>query len=104
MSERCIYDAAVVTFCFMLVALADTVILSVTETSSYSQNLFEIVSALGNTGLSTGITASLSPVGKAALIVTMFIGRVGVLSIAFAFLTAPPKVLFRYPKEDVFVG
>ena len=104
MSERCIYDAAVVAFCFMLVALADTVILSVTETSSYSQNLFEIISALGNTGLSTGITASLSPVGKAALIVTMFIGRVGVLSIAFAFLTAPPKVLFRYPKEDVFVG
>ncbi len=104
MSERCIYDAAVVAFCFMLVALADTVILSITEKSSYLQNLFEIVSALGNTGLSMGITAGLSSIGKAALIVTMFIGRVGVLSIAFAFLTAPPKVLFRYPKEDVFVG
>lgn len=104
MSERCIYDAVVVAFCFMLVALADTVILSITEKSSYVRNLFEIISALGNTGLSTGITASLSSIGKAALIVTMFIGRVGVLSIAFAFLTRPPKVLFRYPKEDVFVG
>jgi trk system potassium uptake protein TrkH len=104
MSERCIYDAIVVAFCFVLVALTDTVILSITEKSTYVQNLFEIISALGNTGLSTGITAGLSPIGKAALIVTMFIGRVGVLSIAFAFLTKPPKVLFRYPKEDVFVG
>jgi trk system potassium uptake protein TrkH len=104
MSERCIYDAVVVTFCFMLVALTDSVILSITEKSSYVQNLFEIISALGNTGLSTGITSSLSSIGKAVLIVTMFIGRVGVLSIAFAFLTKPPKVLFRYPKEDVFVG
>jgi len=104
MSERCIYDAVVVAFCFMLVALTDSVILSITEKSSYVQNLFEIISALGNTGLSTGITAALSSIGKAALIVTMFIGRVGVLSIAFAFLTRPQKVLFRYPKEDVFVG
>jgi trk system potassium uptake protein TrkH len=104
MSERCIYDAVVVAFCFMLVALTDSVILSITERSSYVQNLFEIISALGNTGLSTGITAGLSSIGKAALIVTMFIGRVGVLSIAFAFLTRPQKVLFRYPREDVFVG
>jgi trk system potassium uptake protein TrkH len=104
MSERCIYDAVTVAFCFMLVALTDTVILSITEKSSYIQNIFEIISALGNTGLSTGITSSLSSIGKAVLIVTMFIGRVGVLSIAFAFLTKPPKVLFRYPREDVFVG
>ena len=103
-TDRCIFDAAVIAFCFVLVALVDTVILSITEKSSYAQNLFEIVSALGNTGLSTGITAGLSPIGKAALIVTMFIGRVGVLSIAFAFLIRPPKVLFRYPKEDVLVG
>jgi trk system potassium uptake protein TrkH len=104
MSERCIYDAVVVAFCFVLVALTDSIILSITEKSSYVQNLFEIISALGNTGLSTGITAGLSSIGKAALIVTMFIGRVGVLSIAFAFLFRPQKVLFRYPKEDVFVG
>jgi len=104
MSERCIYDAVVVAFCFMLVALTDSVILSITEKSSYVQNLFEIISALGNTGLSTGITGALSSIGKATLIVTMFIGRVGVLSIAYAFLTRPQKVLFRYPREDVFVG
>ncbi len=104
MSEQCIYDAVVVAFCFLLVAFADSVILSVTEHSSPFQNLFEIVSALGNTGLSMGITAGLSPIGKAALIVTMFIGRVGVLSIAFAFLTKPRKVLYRYPTEHVFVG
>lgn len=104
MSERCIYDAIVVALCFMLIAFLDSVVLSITEKTTYVQNLFEIFSALGNTGLSTGITSGLSNAGKAALILTMFIGRVGVLSIAFAFLTKPQRVLFRYPKEDVFVG
>ncbi|MDD4857919.1 MAG: potassium transporter TrkG [Candidatus Krumholzibacteria bacterium] len=103
-SERCIYDAIVVGLCCMLVVLADTVILSITEKTSYLQNLFEIFSALGNTGLSTGITSALSSVGKAALIVTMFIGRVGILSIAFAVFSGRREVFFRYPKEDVFVG
>jgi trk system potassium uptake protein TrkH len=103
-SERCIYDAIVVALCFMLVMVADTVILSITEKTSYLQNLFEIFSALGNTGLSTGITSALSSVGKATLIVTMFIGRVGILSIALAVFSGRREVFFRYPKEDVFVG
>jgi trk system potassium uptake protein TrkH len=104
MSERCVNDAIVVAFCFMLVALADCTILSVTERSSYLQNLFEVFSALGNTGLSMGITAGLSSAGKIALIVTMFIGRVGILITANALFPHPQKALFRYPKEDVFVG
>jgi trk system potassium uptake protein TrkH len=104
MSERCIYDAIVVALCFMLIAFLDSVVLSITEKTTYVQNLFEIFSALGNTGLSTGITSGLSNAGKTALILTMFIGRVGVLSIAFAFFAHPHKIYFRYPKEDVFVG
>jgi trk system potassium uptake protein TrkH len=104
MSDRCIFDAVAVAFCYVLVILADMMILSATEKTSYARNLFEIVSAIGNTGLSTGITAALSTTGKSVLIVTMFIGRVGVFSIAFAFLARPAKVLFRYPTEDVFVG
>jgi trk system potassium uptake protein TrkH len=103
-SERCIYDAVVVALCFMLVVLVDSVVLSITEQSTYVRNLFEVFSALGNTGLSMGITSDLSGAGKAALILTMFIGRVGVLSLAFALITQPRKVFFRYPREDVFVG
>ena len=103
-SSRCIYDALVVFLCFIFVAFLDTMILSVTERASYIQILFEIFSALGNTGLSTGITPALSAIGKAVLIVTMFIGRVGPLCIAYAVLSRPQQVDIKYPKEDVFVG
>lgn len=103
-SDKCIYDAFIVFLCFMLVIFLDTIILTVTEKGSYIQILFEIFSALGNTGLSTGITSSLSKIGRGVLTITMFIGRVGPLSVAYAVLSKPKQVYFRYPKEDVFVG
>ena len=104
MSEQCVYNAVIVALCFVLVAFVDVVILSATMDAPYLRIVFEVFSALGNTGLSMGLTSSLSAVGKAVLIVTMFIGRVGVLSIAFALLTKQQKPLYRFPKEDVFVG
>jgi trk system potassium uptake protein TrkH len=104
MSEQCVYNAIIVALCFMLVVFVDMIILSATEKSSYIQILFETFSALGNTGLSMGITSSLHAAGKVALIVTMFIGRVGILSIAFALLAKQRQPLYRYPREDVFVG
>jgi len=104
MSEQCVYNAIIVAVAFMLVVFVDTIILSATMKAPYINIVFEIFSALGNTGLSMGLTSSLNTVGKAALIVTMFIGRVGILSIAFALLTREQKVLYRFPKEDIFVG
>ncbi len=53
---------------------------------AYDRVLFEVASALGTVGLSTGVTGALSPVGKVLLILLMFIGRVGVLTFGFALL------------------
>ena len=103
-SERCVYDAVIVALVFGLIAFVDLVVLSITEDTSYLQNAFEIVSALGNTGLSMGITASLSATAKVVLIATMFVGRVGILILAFALFPKPPKAAFRFAKEDVLVG
>jgi len=103
-SDRCIRDAIAVFSCFILVAFLAIMILIVTEKASYVQILFETYSALGNTGLSTGITSALSQAGRIVLIITMFIGRVGPLVIAYAILSKSKQVDFRYPKEDVFVG
>jgi len=103
-SDRCIHDAIVVFSCFMLVAFLAITILTITEKTSYIQILFETYSALGNTGLSTGITSSLSKIGRLVLIITMFIGRVGPLVIAYAIFSNSKQLDFRYPKEDVFVG
>ena len=72
--------------------------------ASYVKVLFEIISALGNTGLSTGITGDLTFTGKIVLILTMFIGRVGPLTIGAAFIEREHKMLFKYPQEDLFIG
>ena len=66
--------------------------------------LFEVVSAFATVGLSTGITPTLSSAGKLLLIVTMFIGRVGLLTFAVAFTQRKEEPLYRYPEERILVG
>lgn len=63
-----------------------TLLLSFTENFSLIQILFETASALGTVGLSMGITADLTVWGKLLLIVTMFVGRVGVLTFGLSIL------------------
>ncbi|HEY9728910.1 MAG TPA: potassium transporter TrkG, partial [Chroococcales cyanobacterium] len=66
--------------------------------------LFEVVSAFGTVGLSTGITASLSATAKLVLIATMYIGRVGVLLLMAALLGDPRPSRVNYPEENLLVG
>lgn len=66
--------------------------------------MFEIVSAIATVGLSTGITASLSVVGKIVIILLMFIGRVGPITIAYQFGSKRPETYLKYPKVDIIVG
>ncbi|MTB53762.1 TrkH family potassium uptake protein [Lewinella sp. W8] len=63
-----------------------TFLLSYTETFAFEEILFEVASALGTVGLSTGITGDLSSWGKVLISILMFIGRVGVLTFGFAIL------------------
>ena len=75
----------------------------IVEQGDFSSLAFESVSALGTTGLSTGITAQLGPVGKAVLIVLMLVGRVGPLTLVLA-VGHRAVIRERYPTERVFVG
>ncbi|PYZ92564.1 Ktr system potassium transporter B [Salipaludibacillus keqinensis] len=65
--------------------------------------VFEAFSAFGTVGLSMGLTGDLSELGKQIIIVLMFIGRIGPLTLAFA-LAKSSKPLVSYPKGDVFTG
>lgn len=91
----------------ILFVFGTTMILSVTEpTFSFMDVLFEAASALGTVGLSMGITPHLSIVGKLIIIVTMFFGRVGLLTVAFALARQQRKNkgTVKYPEEKVMVG
>jgi Trk-type K+ transport system membrane component len=65
---------------------------------------FEEFSAFATVGLSTGITSDLSSFGKAIIISSMFIGRVGVLSIAMVLSHRVVSRNYQYAKESVMVG
>ena len=66
--------------------------------------LFEIVSAFGTVGLSTGLTSDLSRWGHLILIIAMFIGRVGPLALGLAMTQRSQKENYRYTQERVTIG
>jgi len=65
---------------------------------------FECVSAFATVGLSLGVTAKLAPLGKGLIIALMFLGRVGVLTLAFAFIRRSKGRQVRYAEEQVMIG
>src|SRR5680860_127154 len=81
-------------------------ILSHTERVDLLSVLFEVTSAFGTVGLSLGLTPTLSVVGKIAIILTMFIGRVGPLTLAFVLSQKRNKQVghIKYPDERIMIG
>jgi trk system potassium uptake protein TrkH len=82
-----------------------TILISLSDRElDFIRILFEVVSAFATVGLSTGITAGLSLFAKLVLIVTMYIGRVGILLLMATVLGDPKPSAVRYPEENLLVG
>jgi Trk-type K+ transport system membrane component len=62
---------------------------------------FEVFSAFSTVGLSLGITAGLTAFSKVVIIITMFVGRVGMITLLVAFIKQSRQLYYRYPKEDI---
>lgn len=84
----------------LLLALA----LSYLEDVGLRHALFEAASAIGTTGLSTGITAELGPVSRLLVALGMFVGRVGPLTLAISLVRQEPTGAVQYPLEEVAIG
>jgi trk system potassium uptake protein len=65
--------------------------------------LFDAVSAFGTAGVSTGIVPEMSLAGKTILMIVMFIGRLGPLTLALA-LAPQEQTVYRYVQERVTIG
>lgn len=78
-------------------------ILSMTEKASFLQIAFEVVSAFGTVGLSTGITGNLTVTGQIVIMFMMMIGKLGPLTLVYS-LAAPEIRKVRYPEGRLFIG
>jgi trk system potassium uptake protein TrkH len=65
---------------------------------------FEAISAFATVGLSVGATAKLVPLGKFIVIILMFVGRVGLLTVAFAFIKRSNAAPVQYGEESLMIG
>ncbi|MFO7654526.1 MAG: potassium transporter TrkG [Candidatus Krumholzibacteriia bacterium] len=93
----------VVTSAAVAVALG-TFVLLVLEGRDLMETGFEVVSAFGTVGLSLGLTPELSPLGRSLVIVLMFVGRLGPLTLAYGLTPAARDRQVRLPRTTVMVG
>jgi potassium uptake TrkH family protein len=97
-------EALVVVAMGIIVVSGGVFFLLVSEDLTLSQVLFEVVSAFGTVGLSTGITPTLSPAAKIVLMLIMLTGRIGPLTVALAIGQRRVRDMYDYPTERVVIG
>lgn len=86
-----------------LILVATTLLLAMTDLT-LDRALFEVISAFGTCGLSTGITASLPDRAKLVLAAVMFIGRTGTMTLAAALALRNRRRVIRLPEERPIIG
>jgi trk system potassium uptake protein TrkH len=97
---------AVVISSFVCVIVV-TLLLTVSEgihDNHFLEVLFEVTSAFSTTGLSMGLTTELSPFGKVIVSITMFIGRLGPLTLAFALAEKKRSSKISNPEDHILIG
>ena len=89
----------------LAIVFSTAIILTITDSSlKFINLLFESTSAFGTVGLTTGITDKLSTLGRLVITLTMYIGRVGPLTMAYAFARRNMKRDYRNAPGNLMVG
>lgn len=88
----------------MLVAVGSFLVSALEPNISFIDIMYEVASAYATVGLSVGITRDICYISKIILILIMFSGRVGTLTIITAFMAKSGNSKINYPKENVMVG
>ncbi len=96
--------ACTIVVIYVGLALSGIALISLFESLPLKDVMFEVFSAIGTVGLTLGITPMFSPVSKIIIMLLMYFGRVGVLSIIFAFINSTKKVPLQYPQGKIMIG
>lgn len=104
LNKELIKHAAVICFVYVSVVLAATMTICTIEHASLASVLFETSSAMGTAGLSQGLTAQAGDVSKVILIVLMYGGRIGGLSLLSVFAERKKEAPHKRPAERIMIG
>jgi Trk-type K+ transport system membrane component len=96
--------AVSVTLVSLFIVISGTMVFMGVTDIPLDRSLYEVVSAFATCGLSTGITPELNTAGKVTLIVLMYVGRVGSLTVVAALALNRQRRVIRFPAERPLVG
>ena len=100
-----VLDAMTIAGIMLGLAIFGGVFISATSAVGFTDGLFESVSALATVGLTAGATSALSVPAQILMIIYMYFGRVGVLTISLGFLTGDrAEERFRYAQTNLLIG
>lgn len=104
-SKEVVYKAFVLLMIGVSIVMFVTMVLTVTEQGeSFLSLLYESASAFGTAGLTMGVTQRLSLVGKLIIMISMYLGRVGPLTVVLALTRKTKKVGYKYPEGKILIG
>jgi len=99
-----VYRALTVALLALGLVFGVTLVLALVEPFGTLRLLFEVTSAFGTVGLSTGITPDLSTAGKLLIVLTMYVGRVGPLTLALALAQKEQPARHSFPEGRLKIG
>jgi len=104
-SDDHVLNAIVIFTLMILLAFFSATVVCATSPLDFTDALYETVSAIGTVGLSAGGTARISGGGKLLIMLLMYFGRVGVLTVSVGFLREKPAgEEYRYAYTDLLIG
>ncbi len=102
--EHTVKNASTILMMYITLFISGAIVISIAEGLPIDICLFETASAVGTVGLTLGITPTLGLLSQIILMLLMFLGRVGGLTLIYAALSQPQKNLSKLPQEKITVG
>lgn len=104
LEDSAVKNAVTIFMMYIVFFFGGAIVISAVESLPFSTCLFETASAIGTVGLTLGITPGLGVVSQIILMILMFLGRVGGLTLIYAALSGSGKKISELPQEKITVG
>ena len=102
--DSVVKNAATILFMYITLAMVSAIVIGIVEDLPLATTMFETMSAIGTVGLSLGATPGLGIISQIILIVLMFFGRVGGLTLIYAAFSHQDTFASKYPVGNIMVG